>query len=257
MHLDDERIERLLHSELPVAADAPARMHMRDCGACRERVAVAEREEAAVLRLLQELDHEPPLVAAGDVMARARSATISASAPRGARSQWRRRAAGLLVALGIAGAAYALPGSPVPGWVDAVVERIGSLTRPSIPIAPEVTPGPAVAPPASGGIAVAPGPNLSIEFVQTQSAGAIEVLLTAGDDVLVRTAQGAATFTSEVDRLVVDNTGSGASFEIQIPRAAPRVEIRVAGRQVFLKEGARVLTEAADLRGSYLLPLEP
>ncbi|MGH7477911.1 MAG: hypothetical protein ACRELD_16745, partial [Longimicrobiales bacterium] len=70
-----------------------------------------EREEAGIEALLRTLDHEPPRIMAEDVIARARRA----------RTDWGRIAAALVVALGLAGMAYALPGSPVRGWVDAVL----------------------------------------------------------------------------------------------------------------------------------------
>ncbi len=74
----------------------------------------------------------------------------------------------------------------------------------------------------------------------------------------VRAPIGAASFTSAADRLVITNSGSGATFEIEIPRKAPRVEIRVAGHRIFLKDGSRVLTESLAENGNrYLLPLSP
>ena len=69
---------------------------------------------------------------------------------------------------------------------------------------------------------------------------------------------GAAMFGSEAGRLRVANHDSTATFEVEIPRDARRVEIRVAGRQIFLKEGARVTAEgSSDRHEVYLLPLSP
>lgn len=80
--------------------------------------------------------------------------------------------------------------------------------------------------------------------------------LVAGPEVAVRGPVGAATFTSDVDRLVIDNRGSAASFEIAIPATAPRVEIRVGADRIFLKDGARVTTAgSARGRAPFLLPL--
>ena len=79
-----------------------------------------------------------------------------------------------------------------------------------------------------------------------------------GAEVVVRASIGAAIFSSDVDRLVIDNRGSSATFEIKVPRAAPRVEIRVGTDRIFLKEGPRVTTEkSTESRGTYLLPLVP
>jgi len=104
--------------------------------------------------------------------------------------------------------------------------------------------------PGVAGIAVAPGRALVILFTSPQVEGQAQVSLTDGTEVVVRAPSGTATFTADVDRLVIDNPGSRATFEIQIPRAAPWVEIRVQGVPIFLKEGSRVT-------GSYLLPLTP
>jgi hypothetical protein len=57
--------------------------------------------------------------------------------------------------------------------------------------------------------------------------------------VVVRARQGAATFTSELDRLVIDNRGAASTFEIEIPRSAPRVEVRISQDRIYLKEGER------------------
>ena len=56
--------------------------------------------------------------------------------------------------------------------------------------------------------------------------------------------------------VVRSELGSSATFEIQIPRAAPRVEILVGGTRLFLKEGSRVTVEGtADAQGPFVLPL--
>jgi hypothetical protein len=244
MHLDEEQIQRLLHGELAPAADTSARQHLAECADCRRRIAEAEREEDEVYALLRQVDHPPPPVDADAIAARARTRNFG----------WGRRAAGILVALGLAGAAYAAPGSPLPAWVEAVKEWIGDRpdSSPSAP-APVQAPEPRVA-----GIAVDPGQNLLILFTSPHAEGQAQVWLTDGTEVVVRAPIGAAIFSSDVDRLVIENHGSPASFEIGIPRSAPRVEIRVGGNRIFLKEGSRVRTEkSTDAQGLYLLPLMP
>jgi hypothetical protein len=167
---------------------------------------------------------------------------------------WGRWAAALLIALGLAGGAYALPGSPLPALVQAVVAWIGGGPEPSPP--PPPSPPPEAPDPGIGGIAVAPGTSLTILFATFQTEGAARVRLSDGAEVVVRAPIGAAAFSSGSDRLVIDNAGSSATFEIQIPRAAPLVEILVGGSRLFLKEGSRVTVEgAADARDLYVLPL--
>jgi hypothetical protein len=252
MHLDEERVQRLLHGELPPPAESSARAHLDGCSDCRRLLAEAEREENELHALLRELDHPAPSVDA-DAIAAAVATTMERPQIT-ARLQNRPllwQAASMLVALGLVGAAYAVPGSPLPGWVAAVAEWIGDRpeTQPPAP-APVQGPGSHDA-----GIAVAPGRNLVILFTSPQTEGQARVSLTDAAEIVVRAPIGAATFTSDAEQLVIDNRGS-ATFEIGIPRAAPRVEIRVAGVRVFLKEGPRVTTEeSANGPTPYIVPL--
>ena len=228
MHLDEERVQRFLHGELVPADLIPVRDHVAACAACSDLVATARREEERVLALLRRVDHPPARVDVTTVVARATAGRFS----------WVRRAAVVLVALGMAGVAYAVPGSPLPAWLNAVAGRMkGRAARP----VPLPVPAPAAGALAAG-IAVPPGRALLIVFTWPQAAGLVQVSLTSGAEVVVRAPGGAATFTSGVDRLVIDNRDSSARFEIEVPRAAPRVEIRVAGQRIFLKEGSRVTT---------------
>ena len=244
MHLKEEQVQRLLHNELRPAAEDLVREHLAGCPDCQTRLAEAERAEGAVDSLLRKLDHAPPRVDAEVIAARARAALFA----------WRKWAAGILLTFGLATTAYAVPGSPLPGWWKAIIEQIGD--------GPDRSPqAPARAPsgePGLSGIAVAPGREFIIVFTSLQPQSRATVLLSDGAEVVVRVSNGAATFTSELDRLIIGNTGSTGTFEIRIPRAAPRVEIRVGALPIFLKEGPRVTTEQPpEASGSYLLPLTP
>lgn len=244
MHLDEEQAQRLLHGELPGSAEAVARAHLAECADCRERIAEAEREERQVDALLRHVDHDPPRISARAVARRARAQDLG----------WARWAAGIIIALGIAGAAYASPGSPLPAWLDAIAEWIeGPVDRPGSDSAPVLPQDSAVA-----GIAVAPGRELIILFTSSQAEGQVRISLTDSADVVVRAPIGTATYTADAERLVIDNQGSVSTFEVQIPRAASRVEIRLAGDRIFLKEGRRITTDQSTIEGGpYVLPLTP
>jgi hypothetical protein len=239
MHLDEELIQRRIAGEL-AEKSAPAD-HLRSCAACRDAVVRAEREWAEVGLALRRLDHRPPPLAARGLMDRARARN---------RLRLLRWAAAILLTAGVAGVAYAAPGSPLRAWVQAVIARVtGSRTRENVLPAP--TPGGALA-----GIAVPPGQNLVILFTATQAAGRASITLTDSGQVVVRALDGTAAFTSDLDRLTIENTGSSASFDIRIPRAARRVEIRVAGQRVFLKEGAHITAGGSSPDSdSFLIPL--
>jgi hypothetical protein len=243
MHLDQEQLQRLLHRELTPSLDARAREHLTGCADCRDRVAAAERDEAAVHALLRLVDHAPPRVEAGTLAARAHSWG----------SGWGRWAAGILLLLGLAGVAYAAPGSPLRGWVRAAVERVMSRREQAPTALPPQNPDAALA-----GIAVTPGRQLLILFTAHGAGARARVSLTDSAEVVVRAPVGAATFYSDADRLVIDNKSVPTTFEIQIPRAAPRVEIRVGPDRIFLKDGPRIVIQgSAEAEGPYVLSLAP
>lgn len=241
-HLEDERIQRLLHGELRGPDEATVRAHLSGCEGCRRAVSDAEQENQQLRTLLHQVDHRPPTASAEAIVARARASGFA----------WGRLAAGILLSVSLAGAAYAAPGSPLPGWIATAGRLFTSAPSPTVPGAP-VAPVPA---PELAGIAITPGARLAIVFAATQREGTANVRLTEGPDVMVRVPTGSATFTSEASRLIIDNRGSSASFQIEIPRTAPQVEILLGGTRLFLKMGSRITVDASPgAADSYSLPL--
>ncbi|HJR33964.1 MAG TPA: hypothetical protein VJ817_03395 [Gemmatimonadales bacterium] len=185
-------------------------------------------EEREIGALLRALDHPMPPVSAESVLALAGSR-------RGAGPlRW---AAAILLIAGVAGAAYAIPGSPVRSWVREVLAG-----RPATVSAP---PAPRPDDPGVAGIAVRPGRRLVILFRETQQAASAAIVFEdrREGDVLVAGPSGAATFRLEGERLTVDNSPTDSPrFEVRIPRDAPHVEIHAGPRLVFLKQGSAVTT---------------
>lgn len=252
MHLDEEQVQRFLHGELPPRAESAARDHVAGCADCRRRLADAERDENEVHALLRAVDDPPPpRISAEAVAAGAREgAAPGASVLHFA---WLRRAAAILLVVGIAGAAYGLPGSPVRKWVHAIVQKLGGRPGPS-----GVGPAPVESPAIGAGISVLPEQELLILFKSAQGDGQVFVSLTDGPEVQVHAPTGAATFTSSADQLVIDVRDPSATFEIEIPRSAPRVEIQTGAGRIFLKEGPRITTsESTSAVGGYLFRLAP
>jgi hypothetical protein len=106
------------------------------------------------------------------------------------------------------------------------------------------------------GIAVPPGERLVILFERSHPESRARISLGDWAEVRVRGPSGGATFGSEADTLRVGNRDSTATFEIEIPRGARKVEIRVAGARIFAKDGPRVTaTGAGESAAVYLLPL--
>jgi hypothetical protein len=236
MHLEAEQIQRVLHGE-PAGLEGEVSSHLSECAECRRLVDEARREEKRIFDLLRHLDHPAPAVVPDLPVVRDRWMAT-----------WGRRAAGIVLALGVAGVAYAAPGSPLPRWVDHVVQRV----RGTPPRAAETLPQPS----ALAGIAVTPGVRFTIAFAEPQARGEATVSLGDGRDVTVRSKGGGATFTSGAEGLRVDNRGSVADYEIELPRGAGRIEIRVGSRRLLLLEKGRVVTPAsADSLGRYRLEL--
>jgi hypothetical protein len=83
------------------------------------------------------------------------------------------------------------------------------------------------------------------------------VWLTDNPELTVRARGGITSFTSDVGRLGVAHTGAPGILEIQVPRAAPRVELRLGTHQVWLKDRAQIRSPAsADAAGRYHLRLQ-
>src|SRR5262245_32665007 len=182
--------------------------------------------------LLQRLDHPAPPISAQAIIDRAE---LESDRDRGLDDTPRMRwAAGFLVALGIVAAvAYAIPGSPVRAWVAAVQTWVGHRTSAApAPTAPHDV--------GLAGISVPPGDAFVIEFTSPQSGGEVTIALTDDAEIGARARNGSATFSSDPDRLVIDNHGSSTTYEVRIPRGAPRVEVRLGETSLYLKEGDRV-----------------
>jgi hypothetical protein len=240
MHLDDERVQRLLHGELEPAGELLARRHLIACDDCRTLVDEARAEEHRIFGLLRGMDHPlphaDPLVILGTV--------------RSPRSGWGRWAAGVLLLVAAGGAAYAAPGSPLPAALDRLVAMLApaeSRHGPDATASDTAHPG--------AGIAVAPGDRLTIRFVVGGDSTVATLSLTDGEEAVVRAVEGAATFSSDVDRLTV-RSAEPARFEILIPRSSPWIEVLAGETPIFRKRAAEVVTETqpgAD--GRYSLTL--
>jgi len=202
-----------------------------------------DRETESIERLLRSLDHAVPAISAESIAAKAR-----------ARSRGRTRWLGAILTVAVAGAVYAAPGSPLRAWMGAIVER-----RSATPERGARAAAPPAAP-ALSGIAIDPGTGLVIVFESPRVGGAgglAIVSLEDGAEAVVRAPRGAATFTTGAERLAIGEWDASARFEIVVPRSAPRVEIRVGARTVFVKSRGGVSTTGIEMGpGRYTIPLE-
>jgi hypothetical protein len=244
MHLDEETIQRLLGSDADPTLATSAEEHLASCAECRSRLDDARREEGWIFDQLRQLDHVPPEVSARGIIAGSRR-----------KPGWARLAASVVLAAGIAGVAYAAPGSPLPRFVSRIVALI------SPPPGPPASPAGKAsqpAPPAQAGIALDPGGHLIIAFVSYQSGDTAVVSLLDGDDAVVEASGGTTTFNSEANRLLIQHSGAPARFRISIPRSAPSVQLTVGGRSILVKQKGKLTADVLpDSLGRYVFPLHP
>lgn len=249
MHLDEERLQRFLHAELPEADRQVVDLHLGTCEQCRARVDTAAREEERIFALLSATDHPVPAV---DV-----SALLNPSRPRAAHRfspglapgrHWQRWAAAVLIATAVAGFAYALPSSPVRKWIDHLFGNAPSVAPTRTPEPPTVLVETAVS-----GLSVAPTAHFTVRFTGLTERHAVRVTLRDTQEVHIRAIGDQAAFTSEVDHVSV-RPGEDAAFEIELPRNAPWIDIVNGDHLLFRKEKDRITTTAAlDSAGNYHL----
>jgi hypothetical protein len=238
MHLDDERIQRLLHDELG-SSEADTQLHLGSCAACRELVDEAREEERRIFGLLSQVDHPRPGLDPRILLAERRASG----------GQWGRRAAAVILGAAIAGAAYALPGSPLPAVLDNLL-GIGVARRDSAPAtqADRVSTSPA-------GIAVPAEDGLVILLLAEGEGAVATIELTEDAEVVVRAVEGSATFTSDPGRLTVRSSGP-VQLQIHIPRTAASVEVRSGSTPVFRNlAGGPVSETSPDSTGRFVIPL--
>jgi len=238
MHLSEEQVQRVLHGELASATAREVDDHLEACPECRALVDRAEQEERWLLDRLGALDHPVPAVRAGDIV-RSRS-----------RRGWGQWAAGIFLGAALAGAAYAIPGSPLPGVIARIVgsqETRGSST---------VTAEPSDSVVVQAGIAVAPGSRLTISFETAVAGDTAVVSLSDSGDVVIQGRGGISSFTSDPERVAIHREGGAGRFDIFIPRSAPLVTLEVGTRRILIKRASRVTADAPpDRQGRYVVPL--
>lgn len=239
MHFSEEQIERWLHGELDASSKDALSRHLAGCRQCAQQLDEAEREEKAIFDLLSHVDHPAPVVDVEALVDRRSGTSVV----------WGKRVAGIVLAAALAGAAYALPGSPLPDLLSHVAGWITGRA-PSPPVDESPTP------PVTSGISVPVGERFAIRFAAEQATGTIAVSLTDESNVVVRVVGGTATFTTDVDRLTIENRESMADYEIELPRRAQWIEVLVGPRRLMLKDGDRLVSEiSVDSQGRYVLSL--
>lgn len=235
-HPDRESLRRFIDGELTGDDRRATAAHIEHCSECADTLADLQREDAWVGSLLSTLD-VPQRVGASRFPRRTRMPT------------WLRRAAVLFLLLSVAGAAWALPASPLRRWLDGTgVEASDASTL-------NETANNAPAP--RGGIEIPVDGAVQIAFMQRQSQGAIRVILSDSTGiVLTILGDDAGIDSRSVHSVVIDNRGSSADYAIRVPHGAANVVIQVADSVVFRKTAEQVRTAVAPQDGIYTIALD-
>ncbi|UCC73885.1 MAG: hypothetical protein JSV86_04810 [Gemmatimonadota bacterium] len=231
-HLDEESIELFLSGELSESESHPIRRHLGGCQACVRRLEAARQQDQEIGALLGLLDHPVPQVDAEHVVRRARR-------------RWRRPyiAAAGIGFLVVAGAASAMPGSPLRTWLARLFEGAQETgLRPGAPAG------------VSGGISVIPTAQFELVFETGQESGVMRVTVADEAEFAVRAIGRPPAYSVAPEGVLIENAGSTADYEIVVPRSAESIWIRVGDYVVFTKQGASIVTAATpDARGRYVL----
>jgi len=207
--------------------------HLEACGQCGALAQVQSRAVAAVAEALSLLDIEPRLEEA-----RARILRMEGEL-RGPGAKLRRnlpRAASFAILL-TAGAAAALPGSPVRRWVLKGWEAVSGPEGPVLAPAQGLGEGggPEGAPADAGmvGATIPVGPDgLELHLADLGRGASLRILFVEGSQAGIFAGEG-TRFRSEAGRLVASSPPGDVTMEI--PLQAPRVSVVVNGETYLRK----------------------
>lgn len=236
MHLTEADLERLTDGEITSVGGELAHRHLTACAECAEALALRRARHREVAELLRTIDDAPPIVSLDQLIVQAR---------RGRGPRWGAIAAAI-AAVGVAmvAAAAAVPNSPLRAYLAHL--GIPHRAAPTVDQSPESR---------VASVGFAPARVVNVIFESPQQSG--EIGVTLGDSPLVRVAHrsGSASYTLTPDGVLIGNAGSGASYEVTLPRSAPVVRIRVDNRVVFARDGDDIVTAASpDSQGRYVIP---
>jgi anti-sigma factor RsiW len=238
MHLTDEQIQRYLHDELDDAALAAFARHRGECPACAQAIDNAANEEEAIFDVLRAVDCPVPALDARTL-----------TRPRLVSRPWVRRAAAVILVSALGGAAYALPGSPLPAMLKRAVQLLshdGGAPPAQTPPRPVLS-----------GVSVAAGDAFTIRFVTEQPGGVVHLARSGDELVAVRARGGTVTFNMNAGELVIDNTASSASYEIDVPLHTSQLRIVVNGQTRMQWVGDNPPAGERDATGRLIVRLDP
>jgi hypothetical protein len=287
MHLSDTALGAALDPSGGGTAGAAARAHAVGCAGCGRAIQDARTADREVADLLRALDHPLPLISFSAIEEGAARADIAShQAPRFMRGLMRpgnphrsKQPSRLVVAHGVRGpvvrwvailvvatavaAVAAVPRSPVRHLIAALVAR-DRHSHATVPVAPPPSMSARPAATTPRGVAIIAQGHVVVAFRLPQAGGMIRVTAASTPDlrgarVSVMASGDGATYTVSQDTIAIDNRGAPTlDYDVALPPPSqlPAASIRVAGRVIFARRGATIVTTGVKQPGgAYAIPL--
>ncbi|MBT3325427.1 MAG: hypothetical protein HN396_04155 [Gemmatimonadales bacterium] len=207
-----------------ILVDADVREHLDTCAECQATMATARAREVTICDALSALD-EPVDAEKAKARIRARLGASGAQAAPRVRSQVRRWSLGKAAALLLvgAGAASAIPGSPVRTWLRPDIAEDVTSAMEAVSSEPELV---------GGRLTVTQGP-LTIELIEVPAQTRVRVLWVSGATATVRAAPGSGFSYGEGE---IHASIAGGPVSVELPRAVTSVSLAVNGRMYLQGE---------------------
>jgi anti-sigma factor RsiW len=236
-HVDEGVLQALLDGEVRGRERKDAERHLGECPACAADLHAARERSEFLSGALAMVDAPAPT----------RAAYANVVREKGRRTGWGLRdlSRAAILIIGLSTAAYAIPGSPVRGWID---DLLGRLAVTEVPVVDDQAIGEAAPEPAVTGISVLPADGRVQVAIRDAGSGLrVRARLGDGDQAEVLAAGEAANarFQSGPGRIEVVGAASG-NLDVVLPRGATEAVVTVDGRVYVYKEGPelRVTTPA-------------
>ncbi|MGQ0640934.1 MAG: hypothetical protein ACT4P6_09240 [Gemmatimonadaceae bacterium] len=171
---------------------------------------------------------------------------------RSAQRRWRFAAAAVVMLA--ASAAAALPGSPVRRWIVAVLsDAAANSPTPAAPQRPPVD----VAPnPDTRGVGTIIGRSAEVVFSTPQESGALVIRFIPEPELRIRSTDAVVGYQVRPTGFLVNNSGSRASYELDVSERVSELRVSVGDRTVFERRGGRVIVGPVARRdGAHVVSL--
>lgn len=238
-HLPDGVLQAHLDGELTIAEAARVERHLSECAECARELELLRGGAAELSRALGLLDDTPAMVPPLRTTDRG---SDELAARRGGRGQgWAALPRAAVLVLGFAAAAAAaIPGSPVRGWIESLLEpESDEIAMPTAE--PTAAPEP-VAEPAEAGVSVAPEAGEVRVMIEDADRGvSVVVSLTDGERVGAYASGDAADaqFTTARGRITVTGASAG-ELRIEIPARVMHAVVELNGALYVVKDQDRL-----------------